>query len=161
VNTNVPQLAIVVFDNATIVTMNSNDDIIQNGRIIVEGDKITSIGDVNTVPMPPDPKTVIEVNGGIVLPGFIDAHAHWTTYDWKVVQNWQFVLNLAFGVTTMHNPSADTYSVFADAELVKSGRTLGPRLFSTGEIIYGAGGESHCDIASLSDAYAAINRSIF
>lgn len=46
---------------------------------------------------------------------------------------------MAYGVTTVHNPSADTVAVFSDAELVKSGKKLGPRIFSTGTILYGAG----------------------
>ena len=73
--------------------------------------------------------------------GFIDAHAHWTvgSQEYKVQQSWEFVLNMAYGVTTVHNPSADTVAVFSDAELVKSGKKLGPRIFSTGTILYGAG----------------------
>jgi len=49
------------------------------------------------------------------------------------------VVNLAFGVTTMHNPSYDTVYGFSDAELVRSGLKLGPRIFLTGTIVYGAG----------------------
>jgi hypothetical protein len=29
-------------------------------------------------------------------------------YDLFVKQSWEFLVNLAFGVTTLHNPSADT-----------------------------------------------------
>ena len=39
----------------------------------------------------------------------------------QVQQSYEFVTNLAFGVTTMHNPSFDTLSGFADAELVRAG----------------------------------------
>jgi len=39
----------------------------------------------------------------------------------------------------MHNPSYDTLYGFSDAELVRSGLKTGPRIFSTGTIIYGAG----------------------
>ena len=46
--------------------------------------------------------------------------------------------NLAFGVTTTHDPSNDTETVFSNAELIRAGTKLGPRLFSTGTILYGA-----------------------
>ena len=46
--------------------------------------------------------------------------------------------NLAFGVTTSHDPSNDTETVFTNAELIRGGAKLGPRLFSTGTILYGA-----------------------
>jgi hypothetical protein len=41
----------------------------------------------------------------------------------QVQRSYEFVTNLAFGVTTLHNPSLDTLSGFADAELVRSGTT--------------------------------------
>ena len=65
---------------------------------------------------------------------------------------------MAFGVTTLHNPSASTISVFADIELEKAGKKLSPRLFSTGTILYGAGSDVHCDIGTLEDAESALKR---
>lgn len=59
---------------------------------------------------------------------------------------------LLLGVTTMHNPSSDTLSVFADAELVRAGKKVGPRIFSTGVVIYGAGGPIHCDVSLFDES---------
>jgi hypothetical protein len=42
--------------------------------------------------------------------------------------------------------------------LVRSGKKIGPRIFSTGSIIYGAGGNIHCDIASVEDAKGFISQ---
>lgn len=112
------------------------------------------------------------------MPGYIDAHAHWNgawTAPYKVYADWEMFVNLAFGkfplllffpyfdlgVTTLHNPSADTISVFQDAELIRAGKKVtinlmcniitsiqvGPRVFSTGSIIFGNGGPSHCDVS--------------
>ncbi len=39
------------------------------------------------------------------LSGFIDVHSHFAGSDMKVKENWQLLENLAFGVTTLHNPS--------------------------------------------------------
>lgn len=101
----------------------------------------------------------MEMAGAIVLPGFIDVHSHWAGgSSYFVKQSWEFLVNLAFGVTTLHNPSADTASIFTDAELIKSGKKIGPRIFSTGTIIYGAGGPLHCEIGSIEDARTAVKR---
>ena len=44
----------------------------------------------------------------------------------QVQRSYEFITNLAFGVTTLHNPSLDTVSGFADAELVRSGERRAP-----------------------------------
>ncbi len=46
------------------------------------------------------------------------------------------MVNMAYGVTTFHNPSIETISVFSDAELVLAGKKRGPRIFATGTIRY-------------------------
>ena len=45
---------------------------------------------------------------------------------------------MSFGVTTIHDPSNDTSQIFAASELQKAGLIVGPRIFSTGTILYGA-----------------------
>jgi hypothetical protein len=96
---------------------------------------------MTSVPCPAGAK-VQEGAGAIVVPGFVDIHAHWDgtasfyvrininirndaliilpthrntdlicaafASDYFVQQSWEYVVNLAFGITTMHNPSADT-----------------------------------------------------
>lgn len=58
----------------------------------------------------------------------------------------------------MHNPSYDTLYGFADAELVRSGLKIGPRIFLTGTIVYGAAGGYRCEIEDLDAARAALRR---
>ena len=41
-------------------------------------------------------------------------------------------------MTTSHDPSNDNETVFTNAEMIRSGAKLGPRLFSTGTVLYGA-----------------------
>jgi len=53
-------------------------------------------------------------------------------------QNWAQIANLAFGVTTIHDPSNDNAGIFSMAELQRAGKVLAPRIFSTGRILYGA-----------------------
>eukprot|EP00026_Physarum_polycephalum_P003102 Phypoly_transcript_03111.p1 GENE.Phypoly_transcript_03111~~Phypoly_transcript_03111.p1 ORF type:complete len:824 (+),score=125.62 Phypoly_transcript_03111:125-2473(+) len=157
VNTTVAetQNQVVAFINATILTMEkTGTQIIQNGKMIVKGDKIQSLGPSNTTEIPTG-AIEMDVMGGYIMPGYIDAHAHWNgawASPYKVYADWEMFVNLAFGVTTLHNPSADTLYVFQDAELIRAGKKVGPRIFSTGTPIYGNGGPTHCEVASLENA---------
>jgi len=96
----------------------------------------------------------------MVLPGYVDVHAHANHFTNGVVpqQNWAYYTNLAFGVTTMHDPSANTEAVFSQSELVKTGDMVGPRIFSTGTILYGADGDFKAVVNSLDDARAHLKR---
>ncbi|HEX2167598.1 MAG TPA: amidohydrolase family protein, partial [Longimicrobiales bacterium] len=69
-----------------------------------------------------------------------------------------FLANLAFGVTTMHDPSNSTDMVFSASELLKRGDVIGPRLFSTGTILYGAESGSKAITTSYEDALGHLRR---
>ena len=58
-----------------------------------------------------------------IMPGLIDVHAHVGGRGRRHPreQSWPLVANLAFGVTTAHDPSNDTETVFATSELVRAG----------------------------------------
>ena len=72
--------------------------------------------------------------------------------------SWPLAANLAFGVTTSHDPSNDTETVFTNAELIRSGAKLGPRLFSTGTILYGAETPFKAVVESYEDALSHLRR---
>ena len=153
----------VVFDNATVIPMDTRyaDQVLYEQRIIVKGDVIEAVGDAASTPIPTG-ATVLDLAGAYVLPGFIDAHAHWSsafTQRWgKSKQGWEFLMNLAFGVTTLHNPSAEFWSVYSDAELIRSGKKIGPRIFTTGSVMFGGGGDLHCEIPDVQTAEEALGR---
>jgi hypothetical protein len=74
-------------------------------------------------------------------------------------QNWTQYANLAFGVTTIHDPSNETSSIFAAAELQRAGGIVAPRIFSTGTILYGAHAQGyHASIDNLEDAEFHVRR---
>lgn len=154
---------LVVFDHATVIPMDTRyvQQVLTDQRIVVKGDTIVTIGDSASTPTPQG-ATVIDLQGATVLPGFLDVHAHWgsaSTQRWgKSKQGWEFLANLAFGVTTLHNPSAEFWSVFSDAELIRSGKKIGPRIFSTGSVMFGGGGDLHCDVPSVEAAQEALAR---
>ncbi|MGS0759471.1 hypothetical protein ACVBEH_34465, partial [Roseateles sp. GG27B] len=53
-------------------------------------------------------------------------------------QSWINYASLAFGLTTIHDPSNRNGDIFTQAELQRAGSVVGPRIYSTGSILYGA-----------------------
>ena len=150
--------SVIAFANARIITMNGNE-VINNGTIIIEGNKIKAVGRTGEVAVPAGAKT-IDATGKTILPGFIDAHAHAGHFRTGITpqKHWPYYAALAYGVTAIHDPSANSEFVFANSELVKAGAIVGPRVFSTGTILYGADGDFKAVINSLDDAKSALRR---
>lgn len=143
---------------ARIITM-SQQGIIENGVILIDGDRIAAVGSRDQVAIP-EGAMKIDVRGQTVLPGFVDTHAHGAQASDGITpqHNWIDYARLAFGVTTIHDPSNDTHSIFAASEMTKAGVITAPRTFSTGRILYGATGASRAEIDSLKDAEFHLRR---
>ena len=153
---------VVAFTNARIITMRdaeNSQEVIEGGTIVLRGDTIAAVGPSGSVEVPAG-ANVIDASGKTIVPGYIDVHAHASHFGRGVVpqQNWAYYANLAFGITTLHDPSATTEFVFSEAELQKAGRMVGPRVFSTGTILYGADGGSRAEVDSLDDARSHLRR---
>ncbi|MBD1390929.1 PD40 domain-containing protein [Neiella sp. HB171785] len=148
----------IAYTNGRVITMNG-DEVLPQGTVITDGNRIISVGAAETIEIPDD-ALVIDLAGKTVLPGFIDAHAHVNHFPSSPLpqSNPAYYANLAFGVTTTHDPSANTETVFSQSELVRAGLMVGPRVFSTGGIIYGAGGDYKVQIDSLEDAKLHLKR---
>jgi Tol biopolymer transport system component/imidazolonepropionase-like amidohydrolase len=148
----------IAFKNARIITMNG-DEVIEDGTIIIYKNKIEKIGKTSSIKIPSDAK-VYAMNGKTIMPGIVDVHAHVGAFrnGLSTQKHWQFYANLAFGVTTSHDPSVHTAAAFTLEELQKSGQLVGPRMFSTGFILYGAEGDFKAVVNNLEDARFAIAR---
>ncbi|MEW5795293.1 MAG: amidohydrolase family protein [Candidatus Zixiibacteriota bacterium] len=135
--------------------------IIENGVVHVKNNRIEAVGPRDQITIPAGAR-VIDVSGKTLMPGLIDIHAHpWSSNQGTYAQqNWSYLANLAFGVTTMHDPSNNTEMIFAPAELQRHGSMLAPRIFSTGTILYGAEGNFKTVINKYEDAVSAIKRTI-
>ena len=157
-----PQGALAL-TGARIITMaNGGRDpqsVIENGTIVVEGNRITAVGPAASVTIPGGARR-IDVTGRTIIPGLIDAHAHVGGESNGILarQSWPLMANLAFGVTTMHDPSNDTETVFTNAEMIRAGLKVGPRLFSTGTILYGAETPFKAVVENYDDALFHIRR---
>ncbi|MES1217706.1 MAG: amidohydrolase family protein, partial [Bacteroidota bacterium] len=146
----------VAFINARIITM-KGDQVIENGSVLIEGNLIKAVG--KNIPIPANAKR-IDCRGKTILPGFIDAHAHGAHFRTGIIpqKHWPYYDNLAYGVTSMHDPSANSEMVFGQSELIKAGLMVGPRVFSTGTVLYGADGDFKAVINSIDDARSALRR---
>ena len=148
----------VAYRGARLVTM-KGDEVIERGTIVVEGNRIAAVGAEGAVTVPPGARSV-DLTGRTVLPGLFDSHAHlhYSTLDIFPQRPWKYLANLAYGVTATHDPSAATQEVFGQAEMVEAGLLTGPRIFSTGFILYGADNSGRAIVKSLDDARHHLRR---
>ncbi len=161
VKTDVPQ-GTVALVGAKIITMEQVDGenlVIDNGVIIINNNRITAVGSADQV-QPPSNAEVIDVKGKTIMPGIVDVHWHGPYANGQITPqtNWNAYASLAFGVTTTHNPSADTAAVFSAAELQRAGKIIAPRIYSTGTILYGASHYFTAKVNSLEDAVGHLER---
>lgn len=149
---------IYAITGAKIVTMNG-DEVIDNGVIVVQGNRITAIGNNGEMDVPQNAQ-IIEAAGKTIIPGLVDAHWHGGMGEDEIIpqQSWVNYASLAFGVTTIHDPSNDTSEIFTVSEMQKAGSVVGPRIYSTGTILYGAKAPFTAPVNSLDDALVHLKR---
>ncbi|MES2322234.1 MAG: amidohydrolase family protein [Pseudomonadota bacterium] len=150
--------ATVVIDGARIVTM-KGDEVIEQGRIVIKDNRIVAVGKMADIAVPGG-ATRIDATGKTVTPGLVDAHWHGAMGEDGMVpqQSWVDYAGLAFGVTTVHDPSNDSGTIFTHAEMQRTGQLVGPRIYSTGTILYGAKGNFAAPVNSLDDALTHVRR---
>ncbi|MPQ43640.1 amidohydrolase [Clostridium tarantellae] len=68
----------ILINNATILTMNKNKDIIENGVVFIENDKIVDIGkeELKNKYKKLENLKIIDGEKGILMPGMINCHTH-------------------------------------------------------------------------------------
>ena len=122
---------VALLKGARIITM-KGDEVIENGDILIENNRIKSVGASGSLSVPANAK-VIDVAGKTIVPGFVDTHAHmWPAWGLHKNQVWIYAANLAYGVTTTRDPQTATTDVLTYSDLVESGQIVGPRVYSTG-----------------------------
>lgn len=151
----------VAIVGARVVTMKGIDGgAIDDGVLLIEGDRIKAVGKRGEVAIPAGTPT-LDATGKTIIPGLIDAHAHgpYGIDEITPQANWAEMINLALGVTTRHDPSSSARTVFPALEMTRTGQIIGPRTFSTAEIVYGARQAGvYAQIDSYDDALAHVRR---
>ncbi|MBY0436175.1 MAG: hypothetical protein K2U26_18940, partial [Cyclobacteriaceae bacterium] len=135
----------VVLRGAKAITM-KGDEIIPSSDILVTNNRIAAIGKQGEVALPKE-ATVLDVSGKVIVPGFVDVHAHWTLRP----ELWEpecpsVYSNLAFGITTVRDPQSSP-EIFGYADWMDTGEVPSPRIFSTATGIF-----ESSNIQSLDDA---------
>ncbi|OFX01504.1 MAG: amidohydrolase [Alphaproteobacteria bacterium RIFCSPHIGHO2_12_FULL_63_12] len=151
---------VTVIRNARIITMKGDDGgVIENGHIVIRDNRIVAVGEGEAAY--PAGARIVDAAGKTITPGFIDAHAHGAQGEDDIIpeQNWSAIAHLALGVTTIHDPSNNASEVFPAASLQRTGKLLAPRIFSTGDVVYGAKAPGFfSEIESYDDALAHVRR---
>ena len=140
--------------------------LLPNQVIVVEGEKIVSVGPAAASKVPADAKR-IDLPNATILPGLIDAHTHLTTdpkfgYDRLAVSVPRETLigaknarvTLQAGFTTVRNVGASGYSDVALRDAINAGDVPGPRMLVSGPALSITGG--HCDNNLLPFEYHAV-----
>ena len=149
----------VALVGARVVTM-KGDEVIPAADIVITGNRIAAVGPAGTVTIPAEARK-LDAAGTTVVPGLIDSHAHlhYSAFETFPETKWEYAANLAYGVTTVYDPSAPSLDVFAQAELVDAGVMLGPRVLSSGMVLYG--GQQvpfYAEVENLEDAKRQVRR---
>ena len=87
------------------------------------------------------------------------AHLHYSGFELFPEAKWEYVANLAYGVTTVYDPSAPSLDVFAQGEQVEAGLMVGPRVYSSGDVLYGGQqADIFAEVNNLEDAKHQVRR---
>jgi Tol biopolymer transport system component len=136
---------VVALRGARIITMAGrrgvegqadDSDVIENGDVVIRNNRIEAVGRRGRVAIPPGAQ-IIDVRGKTIMPGLMDIHAHiWPAWDIHKTQIWEYLTNLAYGVTTTRDPQTSTTDVLAYKDLVETGQLIGPRIYATGPGVF-------------------------
>jgi Tol biopolymer transport system component/imidazolonepropionase-like amidohydrolase len=150
----------IAFTNARIITMRA-DEVIEDGTIVVRGDRIVAVGPAGAVTVPGDAVRV-NATGRTIMPGLHDAHAHlqFSSQGTYPDRKWPFIMNLAYGVTSVLDPWTPTHEFFEQSDMIDAGLMLGPRLYSTGSWVDGRFEylAQYVDIRGIDDARQIVRR---
>jgi Tol biopolymer transport system component/imidazolonepropionase-like amidohydrolase len=144
----------VALRGARVITMD-DAGIIENGDVVVTNGRLACVGqcDVGSADQ------VIDVTGKVIIPGLIDVHEHITFRGTDLLPQTlaPMAVDLAYGITTIYDPASFSEAVFPLGTFIDAGRLVGPRVYSTGEPLWGTFHEIET-ITTLEDARRAVNR---
>ena len=122
---------------------------VQNAAVLVSGDRITRVGDVNSVGIPEGVKT-LDANGMTILPGLWESHGHLfhigegdpASFPLKFKARAVDIMadaartSLFAGITTFRDTGGPIQEQLALRADIEAGKLPGPRLFLAGPILH-------------------------
>lgn len=143
---------VIALRGARVITMRGSE-VIENGDVVVRDNRIEAVGRRGSVTIPAGAK-IIDASGKTIMPGIVDVHAHiWPAWNIHKNQIWEYLANLAYGVTTTRDPQTATTDILAYRDMVETGQLLGPRVYGTGPGVF-----SSNDLQSIEDARDVLTR---
>jgi hypothetical protein len=126
----------VVLRGGRVLTMNEHE-MVENADVVITDNRIVAVGPRDSVEVPEGAR-VIDVTGKTLIPGFVDTHYHaqWLVPEIHIEQVWQYLTNLAFGVTTTRDPQTGSTDILSYQDRVEIGGMIGPRIYSTGPGVF-------------------------
>jgi Tol biopolymer transport system component len=144
----------VVLKGGRAITMRG-DEIIPECDLVIERNRIVGLGTHGTITIPPGAH-IIDVKGKTILPGFVDVHNHQGgTQETRIIQPWEFISSLAYGVTTGYDTGAAGPSLVDYADMIETGQLIGPRFYGAGALVLPGMGEK---LDSLDDSMELVRR---
>ena len=125
----------VLLSGARLITMNGKE-IFESGDIHIKNDKIVAVGAKGSLNVPSNVKSM-DMSGKTIIPGFVDTHSHNRVF-WNIhtQQHWNYITNVAYGVTTSRDPQTASTDILSYSDMVKAGHMIGPRAYSTGPGVF-------------------------
>jgi imidazolonepropionase-like amidohydrolase len=123
------QARTIVLDNVRIID-GTGAPPIDSGRIVIDGDRITSVGPVDAAPLPAGADR-LDLAGRTVIPGLVDMHFH-IENDPKLA-----LRQLSNGVTAFRDPGQWNERFVELRKMIAADGLTGPRIFTTGPHIDG------------------------
>jgi Tol biopolymer transport system component len=128
----------VALTNARVITQDASGRVLENATIVIERSRIVAVGTNVAVPAG---ARVFDLRGKTVMPGMIDAHAHYSpdgsTLNVLEQRHQGLLANLAYGTTTMYEVYGNNLKDVAVSDLQRAGLVNGARLLTVGAPIYG------------------------
>lgn len=127
-----------------------SEEPLQDGVVLVRDRRIAYVGPREGADVPPDAAT-IAIEGGTILPGFIDCHAHFTGgVDTLRTTHYELILRAAHGIGELLSAGftgAREMSVFGPylKRAVEGGYLRGPRIMPGGRLLSITGGHGDMD----------------
>jgi imidazolonepropionase-like amidohydrolase len=116
------QQGVVVVDGGTLID-GTGAAPVSDSVVVLENGKVTAAGSRAAVRAPAGAR-VIDAKGKYVIPGLVDGHVHYRT--------WNGELYLNNGVTTVIDLSNPTDWIIAVRDAAAAGKLQGPRIFTSG-----------------------------
>jgi imidazolonepropionase-like amidohydrolase len=132
----------LLIDNISILDGHGGPAV--KGRVLIVGQRIAQVLPENG-PVPPE-TAILDGEGGYLVPGFIDMHAHLmqprcdagvsaaARFD-RSVSEQQLSALLDFGITTVRSPATPTIEGLRLRNDLNAGTVRGPRAFASAELI--------------------------